>query len=116
MVADTGAVMGAAEDHELHALLVAIRARRPVASTRAVEAPERSLADPDRMARLFADRPEALGESMRVAEACRLDLTIPTRVPELDEEAEAPARRLSRLCARRLAERRLRGFFRSPEY
>src|SRR5207249_8366842 len=71
LVADTDVVMADPADWNLHVLQVAIRRRQKVSQVTEAESPERSLPDLRSLHRLFQDAPEALAESIRVAEACR---------------------------------------------
>lgn len=86
--------------------LVAIRTHAPLgARTEALRGNrEHVLKGPAEMARLFADLPEALRETLRIAERCRFDVTadLGYRPPD---GAPDPDRALAALCRDRLAER-----------
>jgi error-prone DNA polymerase len=65
------------ERHRLQDVLVAIKHRTTLESSHTLRRPnsEFYLKSPQEMARLFADCPEALANSLRIAERCRFDLT-----------------------------------------
>lgn len=103
MMADADAVMARPVDHELHLIQLAIRLSRSVATLRREgfgESPDRSLPTDDA---LFADVPDAVEETHRVAEACDFALCAQPwarRDPLTEEEA---IRKLEALCRSRLA-------------
>jgi DNA-directed DNA polymerase III PolC len=73
-VADTDVVMAHPADRALHALRLAIKQRRTIETATESEPSERSFADAPGLRALFADAPDAVTESLRVAEACELHL------------------------------------------
>jgi error-prone DNA polymerase len=85
--------------------LVAIRCGRPLEACEAERRGNREhvLKGPAEMAALHPDLPEALAESVRLAERCRFDLTtdLGYRYPSTDDAD----RELHRVCAHALAER-----------
>lgn len=86
--------------------LVAIRTHAPLGTrTEALRGNrEHVLKGPAEMARLFRDLPQALTETLRIAERCRFDVTadLGYRPPE---GADDPDRALAALCRDRLDER-----------
>lgn len=118
VVADTDVVMCEPADRDLHKLLVAIRRQQQICRTLDVEPPERSLAPPEALRRWFEDSPRALAETLRVAEACSLDLTASTPVlPAFEGLAGTPAaERLNLICRERLAAGRRAGRWTSLAY
>ncbi|MFM7693663.1 MAG: PHP domain-containing protein, partial [Actinomycetota bacterium] len=86
--------------------LVAIRTHAPLGSrTEALRGNrEHVLKGPVEMARLFRDLPEAIAETLRIAERCRFDVTadLGYRPPD---GAPDPDRALAELCRARLDER-----------
>ena len=78
LVADPDIVFLGPTDHSLHQLLVAISSNElftRVEGLGRVAAPERHFAGPRIWRELYADVPEAVAESLRLAESCELDLT-----------------------------------------
>jgi DNA-directed DNA polymerase III PolC len=73
-VADTDVVMAHPADRALHALRLAIVERRRIETATGTEPSERSFADASALRALFADAPDAMTESQRIAEACELQL------------------------------------------
>jgi DNA-directed DNA polymerase III PolC len=121
LVADVDAVMLDPGDHDLHILLAAIHRNTNVAWIRKsalAEAPERSLGDPARGAGRFTDRPGALEEAARVADACTLDLRRRERVlpPISPANGRSADNELARLCLEALQAGRRRGAFIGPGY
>jgi DNA-directed DNA polymerase III PolC len=110
-VADPDVVMADPADHDLHVLQVAIRRRQKVYSVLDTEPPQRSLPAPAIVRRLFQNAPEAIVETLRVAEACSLDLRIERpKLPILEPNAgENPNDRLERVCRERFADGRRLG-------
>lgn len=70
-----------AEDYPTHRLLAAIRTLKTVDSLAPGDAaaPSAFLASPAHMARLFADRPDALRATLDIADACRVELPLGAR-------------------------------------
>ena len=109
------------EDWAAHRLAAAIRTRTTVDTlpAGAVVPPEAWLKPPALMARLFEDLPEAVANTVRIAERCRVTFELGrVRLPPFDPgSGGSPGALLHRLCARGLrrlypgdarAERRLR--------
>src|SRR5207302_7879197 len=69
-VADPDIVMANPADWNLHLLQVAIRLGQKTSAVSEAEPPERSRPDPEALDRMYREVPEALVESLRVAEAC----------------------------------------------
>lgn len=86
--------------------LVAIRHGRPLDACAAQRRGNREhvLKGPEEMARLFADLPEAIAETIAIAERCTFDVTTPLgyRPPDAGDGADCELRSL---CEVRLAER-----------
>src|SRR5438128_8963002 len=118
VVADTDVVMADPADWNLHVLQVAIRRRQKVSQVTEAESPERSLPDLRSLHRLFQDAPEALAESIRVAEACSFDMTAirPQSLLFENIEGETPDDRLDRACRQRLEEERRAKKWQDPIY
>ncbi|MFL5244785.1 MAG: DNA polymerase III subunit alpha [Gemmataceae bacterium] len=118
-VADTDVVMADPADRDLHVLQVAIRRRQKVSAVTDAEPPERSLPSRKSLGRLFLDAPEALAESLSIAEACSFDLTTARR-PVLPTPAcnggETPENRLNRICLQRLEVGRREGKWHGAAY
>jgi DNA-directed DNA polymerase III PolC len=109
LLADPHVVMLKPEDRPLHLLQMAIRLQMPVDRIRAfAQSSDRHLIAPHKFDMLFADLPEAIEETIRVADQCNLDLTksrlIFPRVDlnslrkhgkgrDADPQSEAPAQR-----------------------
>ncbi len=74
-VADPDVVMVDSADVDLHVLRVAIRRRQKVTEVGDVEPSERSLPTPEQLRAMYGDVPEALAETLRVAEQCNLNLS-----------------------------------------
>ena len=76
LIATCDALFATPGDRPLHDVLTCIRAKRVVAEAGRLLASnaERHLKPPAEMARLFADRPEALAESLRLLERVRFSL------------------------------------------
>jgi DNA polymerase III alpha subunit len=110
-VADADVVMAEPGDRNLHVLLLAIRQRQTVTAVADAEPPQRGLPPPDNLRRLFQGAPETLAESLRVAEACSLDLSRQLPIlPVLEYAAEETAdARLEQICRQRLQEGRREG-------
>jgi DNA-directed DNA polymerase III PolC len=113
LVADPDAVVLDEGDRELHLLLAAIRRRETVDRVRRARGADAARTLPDRaeLARLYADVPQALAETRRIAEACELDLrdadpVFPT--PDLPAGGTADDA-LRAVAARGLEEARARG-------
>ncbi len=88
---------------DLHRVLASIRTRTLLCRPHPDKAPagaRRHLKSPAAMARAFADLPEALRNTLEIAERCRVDLPIGrTRFPEFPlPPGETPIRRLRSLC------------------
>jgi error-prone DNA polymerase len=83
-----------------HEILSAIREIVPLSKTRAVRRnSELYLKTPAEMQRLFADVPEVLDETVRIAEDCNYDLDLGSyHFPSVPGTGEPPAARLRRLC------------------
>jgi DNA polymerase-3 subunit alpha len=119
LVADPENATLNAEDRALPELLVAIRHRVTVADVRRARLDHagRTPLDADALAR-FADVPEAVLETHRIADACTLDLRfsrrVPPRLPEL-VAGGAPAELRAR-CESALAAGRSNGRLAGPEY
>ena len=116
-VAHIDAVMARAEDADLHRLLVAIRTHRRYDQV-ATEPQERSLPTAEQARELFAGRPDLLAESVRVAEACELDLTVRRRVfpAGVHQDGRSPEQQLHDLARARLAEGRSSGRWQGTGY
>ena len=114
------------ERHRLHDVLVAVRHRTNLEEARPYLRPnaEFYLKPPAEMERLFADLPEAIANTVRIAERCRFDLTrdLSYEFPDYDSgdgrtRGRVPARHLLPAGARATAssptssgrERRRRG-------
>src|SRR5207244_11062352 len=95
-------------DWNLHLLQVAIRLGQKTSAVSDAEPPERSLPDPETLARMYRDVPEALVESLRVAEACNLDLLAVQKPSVGDESESTAANRLDQWCRQRFDEGRQR--------
>ncbi len=114
MVADIDAVFLHKADHGLHLLQLAIRNRIPLAEASALPAAvggRRYLRTPEKAAALFSDLPEALDETLAVAESCRLDLAADRRffsAAGLASDRQA-AEALRVRCGRAAAHRRAAG-------
>jgi DNA-directed DNA polymerase III PolC len=110
-VADPDVVMADFSDRDLHVLRMAIRRRQRTPEVTEAEPPERSLRSIPDLRAIYHDVPEALAESLRVAEACTLDLTESRAV--LPSIALAPGDtadiRLAQVCLERLDGRRREG-------
>jgi len=97
--------------HRLHDVLTAIRHRTSLDASHAVRRAnsEFYLRPPDEMARIFADRPDAIANTLAIAERCSdFDLTtdLGYRFPDFEGSDRAPAgRALAELCHARLEER-----------
>ena len=110
LLADVDAVYLDPSDHDLHLLLTAIRldtTMEAVRRERLGESPERYSRAPGAARSLFADQPEALLETERIARSCTLDLCKRPRVlPPIAAIPGSPAtavdERLARLCRERL--------------
>src|SRR5439155_473114 len=87
-----------------HVLRMAIRRRQKIGDVTEAEPPERSLRSLSELHAIYHDVPDALEESLEVAEACSLDLTV--RRPSLPSTVLAPGEtadaRLSQICRARL--------------
>jgi DNA-directed DNA polymerase III PolC len=120
LVADPDAVVLEEADRELQILLTAIRRKETVDRVRragAAESPARRLRVPGELHRLYADVPEALAESRRIADSCVLDLRdADPAFPPLDLGGRTPDEALERLAAARLAAARSRGRCAGPAY
>ncbi|PYM46425.1 MAG: hypothetical protein DME16_14785 [Candidatus Rokuibacteriota bacterium] len=103
-VADPAVVMADGADRDLHVLRMAIRRRQKIGDVTEAEPPERSLRSLSELHAIYHDVPDALEESLEVAEACSLDLT--ERRPSLPSIVLAPGEtadaRLSQICRARL--------------
>ena len=111
LAAERGIPVAATNDVHLHLrrrgplqdVLVAIRAHRPLDACRAELRGNREhvLKGPAEMAALFVELPEAVRETVRIAERCRFDLTqgLGYRPPERAGDAD---RELQALCAAHL--------------
>ena len=99
------------ERHRLHDVLTAIRHRSTLDGSHAVRRPnsEFYLRRPEDVARLFADRPDAVFHTLAIAQRCAaFDLTrdLGYRFPDFHGSHRAPApRALAELCRARLDER-----------
>jgi DNA-directed DNA polymerase III PolC len=117
-VADPDVVMADCSDRDLHVLRMAIRHRQRALEVTEAEPPERSLRSIAELRAIYHDAPEALAESLRVAEACTLDLT--ENRPVLPSIALAPGEtadvRLAQICRERLHGRRQEGGGQGAEY
>ena len=73
--------MAAPGDHLVHRVLTAIRTRTTLGTIPAGEAEPRSayLRSPAEVARVFADDPESVAETARIAADCRVDLELGRR-------------------------------------
>ncbi|HET9950020.1 MAG TPA: PHP domain-containing protein [Longimicrobiales bacterium] len=114
LVADPDPVFLEPGDHALHRLLRALADGRVLGDRRlerTVAAPERWLPAPREVLARYADVPEALAESVRVAEACRVRLAgmgpAPPRPP--DTSPQQAERELERRAWARLAAARAGG-------
>jgi hypothetical protein len=117
-VADTDVVMADPADRHLHVLQMAIHQRRRCSTVTDAEPPERSLPAPEAVRRLFADAPQALAESRRLAEACCFDLsTMPRVLPALEcPDGEIADAYLERTCRQRFDDGRRQGTWQGPIY
>ena len=99
------------ERHRLHDVLTAIRHRSTLDGSHAVRRPnsEFYLRPPEEVARLFADREDAIVHTLAIAQRCAaFDLTrdLGYRFPDFNGSDRAPApRALAELCRARLDER-----------
>ncbi len=98
------------ERHQLQDVLVAIKNRTTLDAShrRRRENSEYYLKTPSEMGALFGDYPEALTNSIRIAERCQFDLTrdLDYRFPDyLVPEGETPDSYLRRLCYREAEQR-----------
>ena len=99
------------ERHRLHDVLTAIRHRSTLDGSHAVRRPnsEFYLRPPEEVARLFADREDAIVHTLAIAQRCAaFDLTrdLGYRFPDFNGSDRAPApRALEELCRARLDER-----------
>ncbi|HEY8489672.1 MAG TPA: DNA polymerase III subunit alpha, partial [Dehalococcoidia bacterium] len=98
------------ERHRLQDVLVAIRGRTTLDGCHQERRPndEFYLKAPQEMARLFADLPEAVAGTVRVAERCAFDLTrdLGYRFPDFQNPRDEPAdEALARVCREALAAR-----------
>jgi DNA-directed DNA polymerase III PolC len=117
VVADTDVVMAEPADWNLHVLQVAIRKKQKTFEVTEAESPDRSLADPATLRRLYHDVPEALAESMRVAEACNFDLTdLQPPSPLENIGGETADDRLDRLSRQRFQAGRQANRWQDPIY
>ncbi len=117
-VADPDVVMASRGDRDLHVLRMAIRRRQKTSEVTEAEPAERSLPSAAELRALFQDMPDALAESVRVAEACTLDLCdsrplLPSLALPAGESAEDG---LERLCRERLGQGQREGRWRGPAY
>ncbi|HEV3471591.1 MAG TPA: DNA polymerase III subunit alpha, partial [Actinomycetota bacterium] len=88
-------------DAGTHELLHAIREIVPLSATQAIrETSEYHFKDPKQMEALFADAPDALGESMRIVDACEFELGLGTyHFPDIPlPKGESAAGLLARRC------------------
>jgi DNA-directed DNA polymerase III PolC len=117
-VADPDVVMADRSDRDLHVLRMAIRRRQRVPDVTEGEPAERSMRSIVELCAIYHHAPEALAESLRVAEACTLDLA--ESRPALPSIALAPGEtadaRLAQICRERLERRRREGRGRGAEY
>lgn len=121
LVADVDAVTAAAGDRPLHLLLTAIARGTDVGSVRRQELGEpgpRALGDPADATARFADRPAAVREARRLAEACTLDLTRRQRrpMPVRTSEGRDAGEELAARCRGALEDGRRDGRFRGERY
>ena len=76
------------ERHRLHDVLIAIRANKSLEDVRHLLRPNRQffLKPPEEMANLFAELPDAISNSVRIAERCMFDLNkdLSYRFPDYD--------------------------------
>jgi len=97
--------------HRLHDVLTAIRHRTSLDASHAVRRAnsEFYLRTPGEMVRLFGDRPDAVANTLTIAERCsQFDITtdLGYRFPDFNGSGRAPAgRALGELCRARLEER-----------
>lgn len=96
------------ERHRLHDVLVAIRHRLTLDASHRLRRPnsEFFLKPPEEMARRFAAWPEAVRNTLAIAERCSFDLTraIPYRLPDYPvPEGETPDTLLRTICERAFA-------------
>ncbi|RJQ80631.1 MAG: DNA polymerase III subunit alpha [Desulfobacteraceae bacterium] len=108
LAADLDVVFLHPDDHALHLLQLAVHQNRRVAEMSAdpaAESPQRVLRSAQEAAALFADLPEALATTRRIADSCRLELG--TRGPSLADLPADPmaGEKLRRHCATVLAQR-----------
>jgi DNA polymerase III subunit alpha len=117
-VADPDVVMAAPCDRNLHVLRLAIRRGCTISEVSEAEPPERSLRAPAELEGLFEDAPDALAETLRVAEACALYLgESRPLIPSTGLGGDATAdERLHRICRERLAEGRREGKWQASTY
>ena len=90
-VADADVSLLDPDDAALRRLVAAIRARRTVDASPADYPPGRALPAVDEFRARFAARPEALEETVRLAAACTLDLTVATPAPPTGDHVDADA-------------------------
>ncbi len=76
LVAANDVCMLDAEDFDTHKLLRAIGENETIYSVKGCAPPSRHLLSADEMAHAFADFPEALANTRRIAEQCELELTL----------------------------------------
>lgn len=88
LVADPYVVMLRPEDRPLHLLQMGIRMQLPIDQIRPFAQPsDRHLIPPEKLSSLYADRPEAVQESLDLAAQCELDLTQSRHIfPKIDLE------------------------------
>ena len=91
------------ERHRLQDVLVAIRNRTTLDASHRVrrENSEYFLKPPDEMAELFRDYPEAIANTVRIAERCQFDLTrdLDYRFPDYPvPDGETPESYLRKIC------------------
>ncbi|HEV8149399.1 MAG TPA: PHP domain-containing protein, partial [Gemmatimonadales bacterium] len=106
VVAAVDAILLDAADHPLHLLLAAIRQHRVVSQGVDSESAEAVLPSPQELARRFGRLPGALAETLRLAEACTLDLReAPVVFPSLPlPGGESPDAVLAHNCRTRLGD------------
>src|SRR5207302_1730581 len=117
-IADPDVVMADPADWNLHVLEVAIRRRQKITAVADAEPPQRSLPRPENLRRLFQDAPQALAESLRLAEACSFDLSsarpaLPAQERAAGENADD---RLRRMCRQRFEQGRREGKWHGSAY
>jgi DNA polymerase III subunit alpha len=118
VAADPDVVLADPADRNLHILLMAIRRGQRFVDVADGELPQRSLPSQDVFRRLYQDAPDALDESIRIAEACNFDLTaLHPVLPLLDPAAGDNAdQRLERICGERFAQGQRDGKWKGPLY